>query len=215
MLTIYGRRNAFNVQKVMWLAGELGLAHTHVPLGGDTGGLDDPTFLAKNPHGKIPLIDDDGTVVWESQAILRYLAAVYGDRHWWSNDPDVRSHVDRWMDWSQTSLQPDFLDGVFWGFYRTPAAQRDTKRVASAIARTNKHMQMLDAHLAKRAFMLGSKLTLADIPAGTHLFRYFSIDIDRPALPNVEKWYRALQQRPAYQEHVMIPFDDLLGRTDY
>lgn len=215
MLTVYGRRNAFNVQKVMWLIGELKLDHTHVPLGGAAGGLDDSKYLAKNPHGKIPLIDDDGTVVWESQAILRYLAAVYGDRHWWSNDPEVRSHVDRWMDWSQTSLQPDFLNGVFWGFYRTPAEKRDTKRVDAMIARVNKHMQLLDAHLADRQFMLGSKLTLADIPAGTHLYRYFNIDIPRPQLPNVERWYTSLQSRPAYQEHVMIPFDDLYGRLDF
>lgn len=215
MLTVYGRRNAFNVQKVMWMIGELKLDHSHVPLGGAAGGLDDPSYLAKNPHGKIPLIDDDGTIVWESHAILRYLAAVYGDRNWWSNDPEVRSHVDRWMDWSQTSLQPDFLNGVFWGFYRTPAEKRDTKRVEAMIARTNKHMQLLDAHLADRQFMVGSKLTLADVPAGTHLYRYFNIDIPRPHLPNVERWYSALQQRPAYQEHVMIPFDDLYGRLDF
>lgn len=215
MLTVYGRRNSFNVQKVMWLVGELGIEHTHVPLGGDAGGLDDPKFLAKNPHGKVPVIDDDGTVVWESHAILRYLAAVYGDRNWWSNDPDVRSNVDRWMDWSQSTLQPAFLNGIFWGYYRTPPDKRDMPRVEASIARTNGYMQQLDAHMADRAFMLGRRLTLGDIPAGTHLYRYFNLDITRPALPNVEAWYRRLQERPAYQEHVMIPFDDLAGRLAY
>lgn len=215
MLTVYGRRNSFNVQKVMWLVGELGIEYAHVPLGGDAGGLDDPAFLAKNPHGKVPLIDDDGTNVWESHAILRYLAAVYGDRHWWSTDPEVRSHVDRWMDWSQSTLQPSFLNGIFWAYFRTPAERRDMKRVEDAIKRTNGYMQRLDAHLADRTFMLGSRLTLADIPIGTHLYRYFNLDIPRPALPHVEAWYRRLQERAPYQQHVMMPFDDLAGRLAF
>ncbi|WP_343717951.1 glutathione S-transferase N-terminal domain-containing protein, partial [Inquilinus sp.] len=70
MLTIWGRRNAFNVQKVMWLVGELGLPHEHIPAGGDFGGLDDPAFRARNPHGRVPVIDDGGMVVWESHSIL-------------------------------------------------------------------------------------------------------------------------------------------------
>jgi|GEM_PF-2967830 len=135
MPTIWGRRNSFNVQKVLWLADELGLAYEHVPAGGGFGGLDDADFRARNPHGRVPVIDDDGTVVWESHAILRYLAARHGGERWWPADPAARSLQDRWMDWSQASLQPDFLNGVFWGFYRTPPAQRDLPRVEAAIAR--------------------------------------------------------------------------------
>ena len=78
MLRIWGRRSAFNVQKVLWLVGELQLAHEHIPAGGEFGGLDTAEFLALNPHGRVPVIDDNGTIVWESHAILRYLAARYG-----------------------------------------------------------------------------------------------------------------------------------------
>jgi glutathione S-transferase len=215
VLTIYGRKSSFNVQKVMWLVGELGVEHRHIELGGSFGGLDTPEFLAKNPHGKVPVIDDDGTIVWESHAILRYLAAAYGNATWWSNDPDVRSQVDRWVDWSATTLQPDFLNGIFWGYYRTPEAKRDTVAVDKAMARTARHMQLLDQHLDSRQFMTGRALTLADVAVGTNLFRYLTMDIVRPNTPNVSRWFGTLTQRPAYKAHVMIPFDDLYGRLAF
>lgn len=215
MLTIYGRKSSFNVQKVMWLVGELGLEHKHIELGGSFGGLDTPEFLGLNPHGRVPVIDDDETIVWESHAILRYLAACYGDRTMWSNDPEVRSHVDRWVDWSATTLQPDFLIGIFWGFYRTPEAQRNTAAIDKAIARTGQHMMLLDRHLADRQFMTGRNFSLADVAVGTNLYRYFNIEIARPSTPSVERWYKLLQERPAYREHVMIPFGELFGRLAY
>jgi glutathione S-transferase len=120
MLTVWGRRSSFNLQKVMWLVSELGIDHRHIQAGGQFGGLDTPEFRAMNPVGRVPVIDDNGTIVWESHAILRYLAARYGRAQFWSDDPAKRSQADRWMDWSQTALQPDFLVGAFWGFYRTP-----------------------------------------------------------------------------------------------
>lgn len=215
MLTIWGRKSSFNVQKVMWLVGEFGLEHTHIEVGGQFGGLDAPEFLALNPHGKIPVIKDGGTVVWESHAILRYLAARYGAGRFWRDEPAERSLSDRWMDWAHTTLQPDFLGGVFWGFYRTPEAQRDLSAIKSKVEACARHFQLLDRELAGRDYMLGDALTLADIPLGTHLFRYFNIDIARPQVPHVEAWYRRLTERPAYRQHVMVPFEDLYGRLDF
>lgn len=215
MLRIWGRRDSFNVQKVMWLVGELGLAHEHIPAGGSFGGLDDPGFRAMNPHGRVPVIDDDGVVVWESHAVLRYLAARYGAGTFWADDPAERSRADRWIDWSATTLQPDFLNGVFWGFYRTPEAQRDEAAVAAKVAACARHMQQLDRALAERPWLGGDRFGLADIPAGTNLFRYYGVAVERPWVPRVEAWYRRLQQRPAYREHVMLPFGHLYGRLDY
>jgi glutathione S-transferase len=215
MLTIYGRKSSFNLQKVMWLVGELGLPHDHIEAGGAFGGLDEPAFRVMNPHGRVPVIVDGETTVWESHAILRYLAARYGAESFWSEDAAARSQCERWMDWAQTTLQPDFLTGVFWGFYRTPAAQRDMRAVEEKIRRCAAHFQMLDTILAGRAFLLGGRLSLADIPAGTHLYRYFNIDIARPRMLNVERWYRVLAERPAYRAHVMIPFAELEGRLEY
>lgn len=215
MLKVWGRRSSFNVQKVMWLVGEFGLAHEHIDAGGAFGGLDTPDFLAMNPHGRVPVIREGDATVWESHAILRYLAARHGAGRFWSDDPAARAPIDGWMDWSQTALQPDFLNGVFWGFYRTPEDKRNRAAINAALARCAGHFSKLDRLLEGRPFLLGDALTLADITAGTSLYRYFELEIERPPLPQVERWYRALQRRPAYREHVMIPFGELRGRLDY
>jgi glutathione S-transferase len=215
MLTVWGRRSSFNLQKVMWLVDELGLEHQHIEAGGQFGGVDTPEFRAMNPHGKVPVIDDDGTVIWESHAILRYLAARYGRKSFWHDDAAERSLSDRWMDWSHTTLQPDFLVGVFWGFYRTPKAQRDLPAIKNKVDLCSRHFALLDRHLTNRTFILGSTLTLADIPIGTSLYRYFNLDIDRPSVPNVEAWYQRLQDRPAFRQHVMVPFGELYGRLAF
>ncbi|MGP1396774.1 MAG: glutathione S-transferase family protein [Inquilinaceae bacterium] len=214
MLTVWGRRSAFNVQKVLWTVGELGLDHRHVDAGGSFGGLDDPDFRAMNPHGKVPVIDDGGTVVWESHAIIRYLGARYGAGGFWPEDPAERSRADRWMDWAQATLQRDFLD-LFWGFYRTPEDRRDWSFIRERIERCSSHYRQLDRQLEGRGYLAGDRLTMADIPAGTTLYRYLALDIDRPPVPNVEAWYARLTARPAYVQHVMIPFDDLKGRLAF
>ncbi|MGE0766945.1 MAG: glutathione S-transferase family protein [Hyphomicrobiaceae bacterium] len=215
MLKVFGRKSSFNLQKVMWLVDELGIAHEHIELGGSFGGLAEPAFLAMNPHGRVPTIDDHGNVVWESHAILRYLAAKHGGQSWWSADPAQRARVDQWMDWAQCSLQPDFLMGIFWGFYRTPEAKRDMAAVNRKVERTAAHMIHVERLLDSQPYLLGDALSLADITIGTHLYRYFNVEIARPPLPNIERWYRALQARPAYRRHVMVPFDDLYGRLAY
>jgi glutathione S-transferase len=212
MLKVWGRRSSFNVQKVMWLIGELGLAHEHTDAGGKFGGLDAPAFLAMNPHGRVPVIQDASATVWESHAILRYLAARDSAGRFWSGDPVTRARVDGWMDWSQTSLQPDFLVGVFWGFYRTPEDKRNWPAIRAAMARCAGHFGKLDRLLEGRPFLLGDALSLADITAGTSLYRYFELEIERPQFAQLERWYRTLQQRAAFREHVMIPFEELRGR---
>ena len=215
MLKIWGRRSSYNVQKAMWLIGELGLTHEHINAGGSAGGLDAPAFLAMNPHGRIPVIADGAATVWESHAVLRYLAARYGAGRFWSHDPAERAVIDGWMDWSQTALQPDFLGGVFWGFYRTPEDKRDWPSIKTALSRCATHFGKLDRLLQGRSFLLGEALSLADITAGTSLYRYFELEIDRPSLPQVERWYRTLQQREAFRTHIKIPFGELFGRLDY
>ena len=215
MLRIWGRRNSINVQKVMWIVGELGLPHEHIDAGGPFGGLDTEEFGDLNPNRRIPVIDDGSTVIWESHAIVRYLAAKYGAGSLWPEDPAVRAGADMWTDWTSADLQPAFIDGIFWKFYRTPEAQRNWPHIRQAIARTAILFRLLDKHLAGRDFIAGNTLTFGDIPAGVQLYRYFNLEIDRPDLPNVEAWYARLQMRPAYSTHVMVPFDDLYGRLAF
>lgn len=214
MLKVWGRRNSFNVQKVMWTLGELGLAHRHVEVGGSFGGLDQPDFLAMNPHGRVPVIDDGGLVLWESHSIVRYLAARYGQGRLSAADLGQRARQERWMDWMLATLQRDFTD-LFWGYYRTPEPQRDGAKVRALIARCGDHFRLLDRELAARDYLEGGSLSIADIAVGTALYRYFELDVDRPSVPQVEAWYARLRERPAYRTHVMIPFADLRGRLQY
>jgi glutathione S-transferase len=150
--------------------------------------------------------------VWESHTILRYLAAKYGVGRFWSDDPAARARVEGWMDWSQTALQPDFLVGVFWGFYRMPEEKRNWPAIKAALARCANDFGKLDRLLEGRKFLLGDTLSLADITAGTSLYRYFELEIERPQLAQVERWYRTLREREAFRTHVMIPFGELRGR---
>lgn len=214
MRTLWGRRSSFNVQKVAWLLAELDLPHRHVEAGGAFGGLDDPAFLALNPHGRVPVLEDGGMVVWESHAILRYLAARYGGDTFWAEDAAERSLADRWIDWALASLQPAFMD-LFWGYYRTPEPLRDHARIAAAQARCAALYGLLDRWLAGRPYLAGDRFTLADIPAGASLHRYRALDLERPRLPHLEAWCRRLEARPAYRAQVMLPFAELRGRTSY
>jgi len=215
MLKVWGRRSSLNVQKVLWLIGELDLPHESIPAGGEVGGLDDPGFLAMNPHGRVPVLRDGAVVVWESHAILRYLAAAYGATRFWPADPAARAPIDGWMDWAQTALQPAFLTGVFWGWYRTPEAQRDGPAIARALDLTHQCLARLEQRLVNAPFRADGTLGLADIPIGTCLYRYFELEIERPSMPGLETWYARLCARPAYRRHVMVPFGELRGRLAF
>ena len=213
-ITLWGRASSCNVQKVLWTLNELGLPYRRIDAGGDFGGLDDPAYLAMNPHGRVPTLRDGGTVVWESDAIVRYLAARYGAGSLWPEDPAERAVADQWMCWTAARLYPDWI-ALFWRLVRTPPARRDLALIERLRAATAGWMQVLDRHLADRPFIAGETLTIGDIPAGMTLYRWFAMEIERPATPNVEAWYRRLCERPAYRDGICIPFDDLVGKESY
>ncbi len=214
MLKVWGRANAFNVQKAMWAVGETGVPFERYDAGGPFGGLDDPAFRAMNPNGRIPVVADEGAVLWESNAIIRYLCARYGEGELWSPDPALRAVADGWMDWMQTTLYRDFID-LFWGLVRMPPEKRDWPAIHALNDRLTGHCRLLDRHLDSRHYLAGESFSMADIPAGTILYRYYEMEIDRPPLDNLRAWYDRLSDRPAYRSHVMIPFDDLRGRISF
>ena len=213
-LKVWGRRSAFNVQKVLWLLDELDLEFEHVEIGGEFGGLDEPAFLKMNPHGRVPVVADGENVIWESHSILRYLAAEFGSKEIWPLSPVIRSESDRWMDWGLATFQPDFMR-LFWGYYRTPEGRRDQRRIDSALQGCDAHFRLLDTHLASRPFLGGSEFSLADIPIGSSLYRYFEMGIEVPRHQHVDAWHARLSQRPAFQAQIAIPFDALRGRMDF
>jgi len=204
MLKIWGRVNSINVQKAMWAVAELGLPHERTDAGGTFGGLDTPEYKAKNPNSRIPTIDDNGVIVWESNTIVRYLAARYGAGKLWPIDPAHRSEADRWMDWQQTTLAPDMFP-VFWGLIRTPAEKRDTAAINAAGERLAASWSLLEKQLGDRAFVAGNELTMGDIPVGCAYWRYSKLDVAKPALPKCDVWHQRLLERPGFRQHVAMP----------
>ena len=204
MLKIWGRTNSINVQKVMWAVAELGLPHERSDAGGAFGGLDTPEYKSKNPNSRIPTIDDNGLIVWESNTVVRYLAARYGAGTLWPDDPAQRVMADMWMDWQQTTLLPD-MTIVFWGLIRTPEDKRDHAAIEAAARRLGSIWPMLDERLASRPFVAGEAFTMGDIPVGAACYRYHGLRIGRPRLANVERWYERLKERAPFREHVMLP----------
>lgn len=204
MLKIWGRTNSVNVQKVMWCIGELGLEHARVDAGGQFGQVKEDWYLAMNPNALVPTIDDDGFILWESNATVRYLAAKYDSGGLWPDDPQARALSDRWMDWQLGTLLPH-VGVVFWGLIRTPEAERDMAAIEAAVAKAGELYAILDRHLEGRDFIAGDRLTVGDIPLGALTYRWYGLPIERPERPNVYAWYQRLAERPAYREHVMLP----------
>jgi glutathione S-transferase len=204
MLKIWGRTNSVNVKKVMWAVGELGLAHERIDAGGQFGVVGEAGYRAMNPNGKVPTIDDDGVVLWESNAIVRYLAAKHGAGGLWPTDPAARGLADRWMDWSSTSFAGPFGQ-VFLPLVRMPPEKRDPVAIAAAATECGKLLAIVEAGLAGQPFLGGDHLTIGDIPLGCAAYGYFNLPIDRPSLPHVEAWYQRLTERKAYRDTVMIP----------
>jgi glutathione S-transferase len=203
MLTVWGRNNSVNVQKVMWTVAELELPHERIDVGRQYGGLDAPEFLAMNPNGRIPTIDDGGTIVWESNAVVRYLAAKYGASGLWPEGAAQRARADQWMDWMVTVIAPHLIP-VFVSLIRTPPEERNDAAIAASAELMSDGWRILDAHLADTPFVAGEALTMGDIPVGCACYRYYALDIPHPDMPHLTAWYDRLQARDGFREHVMI-----------
>lgn len=203
-MKILGRKNSSNVQKVMWCIGELGLKHERVDIGGPFGGNQEPKYLALNPMGLIPTMDEDGFVLWESNSIVRYLAGKDEAGTLSPSDPRKRAEAERWMDWQLSAVGPA-ITPVFMGLIRTPPDKRDPAAIEAGRKRTAELFAMLNAHLATRKFMTGDSLTIGDIPLGIMAYRWFNFPVERPEHKHARAWYERLTQRPAFKQHVMLP----------
>ncbi len=204
MLVIWGRDNSVNVQKPLWCLEEMGIAYERRDAGGAFGIVDTPEYRALNPNGLVPTMDEDGFILWESNAIVRYLAAKHSAGNLWPVDLRIRAEADRWMEWQNTTLWPA-LRPVFWNLIRTPVDQRDPDEMEASRLKSAQVLRILDAHLATRAFVAGDDFTMGDIPVGCGVWRWMALPIERPPLPNLQRWFDALAQRPAFAKTVMTP----------
>ncbi|MEM1264965.1 MAG: glutathione S-transferase family protein [Pseudomonadota bacterium] len=210
MLEIWGRRSSSNVQALMWCVGELGLEHTRHDAGFIYGVTDTDAFAAMNPNRTVPVLrDEGGDPLWETGAILRYLAEVYGSASFWPKDPKHRAEVDKWAEWAKINVAQGFTGPVFWRVVRTPEDQRDAHAIAAALKALDAKLSIAEDRLQTREWLAGADFTLADIQFGHVLYRYFDIEIDRPDWQALRRYGERLMDRPAYREHVAISYDEL------
>ena len=204
MLKIWGRINSVNVKKVVWAAEECGVAYERIDAGMQHGVVSTAAYLAMNPNARVPTLEDDGFVLWESNAMVRYLARRYGQG---TLDPqDLRQYADadRWMDWCTSTLAGAFRH-VFWGMVRTPVEQRDAKAIETSRVETAKLLAIPEAVLAHQPYLAGAQFTMGDIPLGCFVHLWLSMPIERPAHPALTAWHARLAARPAFQKAVNTP----------
>lgn len=203
MLKIWGRKNSTNVRKALWCAEELELNYEAIDAGGAFGVVDTPEYRAMNPNARIPVIEDEGFVLWESNSIVRYLVARYApDSAWYPGDVQARASADKWMDWTTSNFVDPFRI-VFWGVLRTPAVQQDWTAIRAAIETCDDLLSMVDQALAEKNYLSGDEIGMGDIPLGSFIYAWFEMPIERAAHVHLHAWYERLKQRPAYRKAVM------------
>lgn len=202
-LKIWGRRNSINVMKVLWGCEELGLPYEQIDVGGAFGGNNTPEYLAMNPNGKVPVLQDGDFTLWESHAIVRYLAFKFGNPGLFPKDIKVRFLAEQWMDWAQTTPQAAIGD-MFWSLVRKDP-NRTPEMVAASRKASREAFAILEAHMAGRAFVTGDEFTMGDIPIAAITHRWMALDAERPATPNLDAYIQRLKERPGYTQHVALP----------
>jgi len=202
VIKIWGRNTSSNVQKVMWTIGEIGLPYERIDIGGPFGKNREAEYLAINPNGLVPTLEEeDGYLLWESNTIVRYLAAKHGSSLLEPADLRTRANASKWMDW-QLSVASPAIFGCFWGLVRTPPEKRNHAEIEESKKKTTAAMTMLDRQLAKTAYLAGDAFSYGDIPVGIIAYRYRQLVPDRPPLPHFERWYTAISARQAFKDHI-------------
>ena len=205
-LTIWGRANSVNVQKVLWCLAELDLAYERIDAGMAFGKNDQPQYLAMNPNGRVPTLVDGDYVLWESNSIMRYLNLAYGKGSLiYPQSPQARAAVDRWLDWTLSTLQP--VDRpVFWSLVRTPKEKRDMVAIQKDVDAEGIVWRIPEALLASRRYIEGDRFTIADIALGAFARRWFGVEgVTKPELPNLERWFALISERPGFQKFIAPP----------
>ncbi|TBU72938.1 glutathione S-transferase family protein [Phytopseudomonas daroniae] len=202
MLKIWGRKNSSNVRKVLWCAEEAGVAYQRLDAGGAFGVVDKPEFLARNPNGLVPVLEDGDLVLWESNSIVRYLAAAYATGALYQVDPASRAFADKWMDWTTSTFAGAFRE-LFWGTLRTPVERRDLAAIEVARQHCIALLALSEQALGEHDYLSGDAFGMGDIPLGCFIYAWFEMPIERPSQPNLQAWYARLRERPAYQRAVM------------
>jgi glutathione S-transferase len=202
VIKVWGRNTSSNVQKVMWAIGEIGLPHERIDIAGPFGKNREPAYLAMNPNGLVPTLEEeDGFLLWESNSIVRYLAAKHRSSVLEPADLRIQANAGKWMDW-QLAVAAPAIFGCFWGLIRTPPEKRDHAAIEDSKKKTAAAMTIMDGQLAKTAYLAGDAFSYGDIPAAIIAYRFRQLVPERQPLRNFERWYAAIAARPAFKDHV-------------
>jgi glutathione S-transferase len=204
MLRIWGRMSSINVKKVVWAAQELALPFERLEAGGQFGVVKTPAYLAMNPNALVPVIDDGGFVLWESNAIVRYLCAKHSAGRLYPTDLPARFSAERWMDWQQTTANPAGRE-AFIQWVRTPPDKRNQGAIDKSCAAMSPLLDLLESCLAQSPFIAGPAFTMADIPIALEIQRWFGLPQPRAAYPRIEAWYAQMLARPASRGVLDLP----------
>ncbi|UYQ70497.1 glutathione S-transferase family protein [Pelagibacterium flavum] len=211
-LILWGRASSANLQKARWALEETGVPFELREVGGRFGGLGTPEFGAMNPNRLVPVLQHGDLTLWESHAVVRYVAAAFGGADLWPIDPKDRAPIDQWTDWTATTFQRGWIP-LFWQLVRTPPENHDTKAIAAALKDTVAALQIMNGQLERTDYLAGDEFSYADIVAGVSLYRLTTMEIDLPPLPGVEAWHKRLKSRPAFEKTVCISYEELRGRS--
>lgn len=204
MLKIWGRKTSSNVQKVLWCCGELDIPFERIDIGGPFGGNQDPDYLALNPNGLVPTVQDGDLILWESNTICRYLCTTHNGERLYPADPATRTHVERWMDWQLAAVGPP-MGELLMGLIRTKPEQRNQAAIEAARRRALAAWTIVEDELANRPYLGGPQLSLAEIVLGTQVYRWHTFPIERSPLKNLKAWYERMRERPAFRTYIEIP----------
>lgn len=203
-LKLWGRASSGNVQKALWALDELGLAYEPIEAGGAHGIVGDASYRALNPNGLVPTLEEDGFVLWESNAILRYLAHAHGGPLAMPEAPRARALIDQWLDWQATAFTPAMRD-AFLQLVRVAPEKRDPRVIEASRANSERCAALLDRHLADTPFVAGDTFSIADIAVGLAAHRWFQLPLEREERPNIRRWLEGLAQRPASSAVLSLP----------
>jgi glutathione S-transferase len=205
-LKIWGRANSVNVQKVLWCLRELDLTYDRIDAGMAFGRNTEPDYLAMNPNGRVPTLVDGDFVLWESNSVMRYLVLAYGQgSSIYPSEPKRRAGVDRWLDWTLSTLQP--VDRpVFWALVRTPVEKRDMAAIQRDVDAEAVQWRIIDKQVVTRRFIEGDDFTIADIALGAYARRWFGVEgVSKPELKNLERWFAQFASRPGFAQFIAPP----------
>jgi glutathione S-transferase len=204
-LTIWGRLNSFNVQKVLFLLEELGVEFDRLDAGMAYGVNKTDSYLQMNPNGLVPTLRDEDFILWESHAILRYLASQFdANGHWYGPSLRRRAQIDQWLDWTNTSAWPP-MRVVFWGWVRQPHESRNYEELEACRLQMVRQLDILDRELSRSKYVAGEHMSLADIPLSLIAYRWFNLPIERPEFLHVNRWYQLMTQTPGFEKYSSGP----------